>query len=234
VGKRFCILAIGSAEDPRVPPDERPLVLDTGSIRRRYFRRGANVGQTVDRFREYFPSARIEAFEPVSNTFETLQENTDGLSNVYCHPFALGEAGETKTIELEPDSLLNSLTNEVSEPKGNTSTENISVRRLDEFCEEQDIRHIDVLKTDTEGYDIEVLEGGGKMLSEHRIDFVISETGFQLPAQRQTSFSALNEFLQGKEYRVAGFYEIEHERPSQPAIDYCNVLYARNGLLGPS
>lgn len=29
---------------------------------------GANVGQTVDRFRKYFPSARIEAFEPVSDT----------------------------------------------------------------------------------------------------------------------------------------------------------------------
>jgi trans-aconitate methyltransferase len=61
---------------------------------------GANVGQTVDRLREYFPSARIEAFEPVSDIFETLQDNTTGLSNVHCHPFALGRLRRPKPFTL--------------------------------------------------------------------------------------------------------------------------------------
>ncbi len=74
---------------------------------------GANVGQTVDRFRQYFPDAQIEAFQPVGATFEELQAHVTGYGKVHRHPFALGETSDTKHIRLKPDSLVNSLSNEV-------------------------------------------------------------------------------------------------------------------------
>jgi hypothetical protein len=72
------------------------------------------------------------------------------------------------------------------------------------------------------------------MLSEQRVDFVLSETSFRSSDERHTPFFPLNEFLQARKYRIAGFYEIEHEGGSRPAVNYCNVLYARNGLLDSS
>jgi len=192
---------------------------------------GANAGQTVDRFKGYFPDARIEAFEPVSATFDTLQNRVGNLSEVHCHPFALGETNETKRIRLEPDSCLNSLSNEVATETAGDSVEQISIQTLDAFCEKENIRHIDILKTDTEGYDFEVLEGGKSLLNRQGVDFIITESSFRPSNERQTFFSLLNEYLQDNGYRVAGFYEVEHEAGSRPAINYCNVLYAREGLL---
>ena len=38
------------------------------------------------------------------------------------------------------------------------------IRRPDDYCEENDITHIDFLKIDTEGWDFEVMLGAGEML----------------------------------------------------------------------
>ena len=191
---------------------------------------GANVGQTVDRFKRYFPEARIEAFEPVRSTFETLQDRVADYEEVRCHPFALGKTADTKQIRLVPNSLINSLSNEVSGPSETEETEEISVRTLDSFCEQENIRHIDVLKTDTEGFDVDVLKGGKDLLERHGVDFIISESAFHPSDDQHTLFRSLNNYLQEAGYRVAGFYEIARER-ERPAVSYCNVCYARKGVL---
>jgi FkbM family methyltransferase len=173
---------------------------------------GANVGQTVSRFKRNFPDARVEAFEPVRKPFETLSRRAEGFEGVYCHPFAFGEYKEVKQIHLEQDSRHNSLSNEVSDGVTSDSpTEDISVRTLDAFCEEEGIGRIDVLKTDTEGYDLAVLKGGDNLLSEQRIVFILSETSFHPSDEKHTSFDSLNSYLHNKGYRIAGFYDVERE-----------------------
>jgi FkbM family methyltransferase len=121
---------------------------------------GANVGQTVSRFKRYFPNAQVEAFEPVRNPFKDLNRRSEDFEKVHCHPFALGESDEVKKICLEQDSRHNSLSNEVAD-NFDGPTEKISVRTLDSFCKEKRFRHVDVLKTGTEGHDLAVLKGGG-------------------------------------------------------------------------
>jgi FkbM family methyltransferase len=51
----------------------------------------------------------------------------------------------------------------------------VSVRTIDDFCAEQAIAEIDLLKIDTEGYDLQVLEGARSLLTRGRVRFVYSE-----------------------------------------------------------
>lgn len=52
---------------------------------------------------------------------------------------------------------------------------------VDAFCAEQGIEHIDLLKTDTEGYETSVLRGANSMFEQGRIDFDLAECDFPSP-----------------------------------------------------
>ena len=58
-----------------------------------------------------------------------------------------------------------------------TQSEKIVVRRLDDFCLENQISHIDLLKVDVEGGELGVLTGARQMLDSQSIDFVQFEFG---------------------------------------------------------
>ncbi len=74
-------------------------------------------------------------------------------------------------------------------------TKEISVRTLDAFCEQNGIGHIDVLKTDTEWFDLDVLKGGENLLKRQGIDFIISKSAFRPSDEEQTHFCRLNKCL---------------------------------------
>lgn len=189
------------------------------------------MGQTVHRFKQYFPDAQIEAFEPVSETFEALRSYTGAYRDVRCHLAALGETERTTQISLAPDSCLNSLANEASEIEAGGDFEEVVIWTLDRFCEKEKITHIDLLKTDTEGFDLDVLRGGDYMLDQECVDFILVEVNFHPSGAGQTSFCPVNSYLQAKGYRVAGVYDLEYEAGVNPAVNYCNVLYAREGIF---
>ncbi len=52
---------------------------------------GGNIGQTVDRLRKVFPTARIISFEPVPEAFRFLSAKSAADSRVECVPVAMGD-----------------------------------------------------------------------------------------------------------------------------------------------
>jgi hypothetical protein len=92
-----------------------------------------------------------------------------------------------------------------------TTTEQITVDTIDSFCSENGIEHIDILKTDTEGYDIEVLRGAEGMLKRGRVSLVVAECTFDSADTRHTSFFALHEVLAARGFLFFGLYEPYHE-----------------------
>ena len=48
---------------------------------------------------------------------------------------------------------------------------------VDQFCEENGVARIQFLKIDTEGQEMEVLQGASRMIQEGRIDFIQFEFG---------------------------------------------------------
>jgi FkbM family methyltransferase len=163
---------------------------------------GANIGQTAQKLVTRFPGASIYSFEPVPATFAQLKLNTASFPGIECFNFALGEsAGEAliTTDRKGQNSLLSGVTSE-----GKTT---VQIRTLDDFCSENRIDHIDLLKIDTEGFETSVLRGGRRMLSEGRIDFVVAECDFiPRPDEPHGDFFEIHDLLSQGGFRVVGFY----------------------------
>lgn len=139
---------------------------------------GANEGQTARVLSRAFPDASIHAFEPVRETFEKLKANTNSHDRIICHNVACGSKNGTAPIYLYQSSLLSSLVPDAKYPTAGGLTavaSECAVQTIDEFCAASEIGSIDILKVDTEGYDIEVLSGARNMLERGAIKFVVVE-----------------------------------------------------------
>lgn len=170
---------------------------------------GANVGQTHHYFRYYLPAARIYCFEPITESFTQLQKATAADKNCCIEKMALGDtAGEKRIKVFEGDmGVLNSLNEHMMNQQQGAREEVIRIDTLDAYCREHGIDTIDLLKIDTEGYEINVLKGAAHLLEQGRVSFVYCETGFQQKNTRNTYFGDLNTFLNDKGYWFFGFYQ---------------------------
>lgn len=172
---------------------------------------GANVGSFSQELLKTNSDSLIFAFEPVKSTFEKLVNNKWSHSHISFHQLALGNTDEKITINIydEKDSVLNSL-NPNAMCKDNGQKEEIVVQRGDNFCAQYNISHINLLKIDTEGFELNVLEGFSKMLNSKSIDLIYIETGFGKDNRRNTYFSEILDVLNKKGYQLFGLYEVSN------------------------
>jgi FkbM family methyltransferase len=143
---------------------------------------GAFHGTWTAAVLEHASSATVHAFEPVASSFAQLSANVGGQAHV--HRCALGAATGTAEMFAPPDAdgslgeLASLHARDLSgfalavEPIGK-----VQMRTLDEFCDEQGIAHIDLLKLDTEGHELAVLNGASKLLGSRAIDVIQFEFG---------------------------------------------------------
>jgi hypothetical protein len=102
------------------------------------------------------------------------------------------------------------------------SKESVLLSRGDSFCDNQEIRGIDILKIDTEGHDLEVIRGFQGMFEKWKILSVIVEVGF-LQDQTHGNLQKINNYLTAKGMQLAVFFK--------PAIlkaekcEFTNALY---------
>ena len=195
-----------------------------------FFDVGANVGQTSKEIRKYFPQSFIHAFEPVDSTFSILRKNLARDRNIKLNNTALGTEEKKITIFLKNNSQINSLLNEVdssnkNKNKNNIYTQDIKVIRGDDYCKTNELDDIFLLKTDTEGYDLEVLKGFEQIIHARKAFFIFVEVTFEQTDCCHSSFSAVNEYLSQYGYKLVGFYDLVHHGGSQPHLSHCNCLW---------
>jgi FkbM family methyltransferase len=189
---------------------------------------GANVGQTAKRFASAFPKSKIYSFEPFSKTFATLRERTQSDPNVKIFNHACGAKSERLRVPIRPDydQHLNSLDAQNHRLFIASAWDEIEVITLDSFGEEMKLKTIDILKTDTEGYDLEVLKGAERLLGEGRVRYVLSECEFaRVGDESHTNFFALHEFLQARKFRLVSLYT---ELTSPTGFHWGNALFCAN------
>ncbi|MFW9973615.1 MAG: FkbM family methyltransferase [Candidatus Odinarchaeota archaeon] len=140
---------------------------------------GANIGDyTTEVLKTFGNSVKVYAFEPSSISFKKLKENLNGI-NVELFNLGLSDRNETRALYVEGVSGGGTVYNRRLDHIGvkMDKIEDIELRKLDDFCKENVINRINLLKMDIEGHEIAALNGAREMLESGSIDFVQFEFG---------------------------------------------------------
>ncbi len=189
---------------------------------------GANVGQTATEFARWFPQATIHSFEPVAANFQQLKQRVAGSARITAHHAACGSKSGTQFIRYGAHHHLHTLAGSVAGADSDVASpadgETVHVTTVDEFCSQQRIDKIDLLKTDTEGYDLEVLRGAESLLSRGAVRFIFVEAGLNRQ-QSQTSFCAISDALAPRNFVFSGFYDPIRGGDHKEILWLCNALF---------
>ena len=131
---------------------------------------GANVGDYAMTLRNANPDCRVVCFEPNPDLGEKIRAK--GFEEIY-HS-AVGR--ETGTITINVD-MNNSTQSSIYRTPVSCKRIAVPVITLDDFVEKQGIEHIDFVKIDTEGAEVDILHGARNLLARQAIDLIQFEYG---------------------------------------------------------
>jgi FkbM family methyltransferase len=185
---------------------------------------GGHEGQTATRYAEGFPEATIYSLEPFSESFAKLEANTRQFSNVKPFNLAMGNAEETRLLNVNQFSATNSLlaaVHEVKEPHTRQLMQSvrqvtIRVQKLDSFCQQADI-------------EFEVLDGGESLLRRRRVALIYSEITFESLYVGQATFAGLHAHLVERGFELVDLYG--QTRGPTKSIRWCDMLFVNSDAL---
>ena len=186
-----------------------PLIIDIG----------ANKGQSIEKFSNLFDKSVIHSFEPVTKEFDELKKKFGGKKNIFLNNYAIGDKKEKKYLNITAKTENSSFNKinlgtdwikkrskeySVNENEYIEHQQEVDLDTLDNYCNENNIDNIDILKIDTQGYEDKVLEGCFKLIQKNKIGIIITEIMFDNVYDKYFSFSDIEKFLIPNNFRMVG------------------------------
>jgi hypothetical protein len=84
----------------------------------------------------------------------------------------------------------------------------VHIRKGSDFCLEQNIDEICLLKIDTEGYELQVLNGFKSMFIKNKIKMVYCEIGLNYSDTRHIYLNEINDFMSKNDFYLFGLYGV--------------------------
>jgi hypothetical protein len=104
-----------------------------------------------------------------------------------------------------------------------SGSEEVVITTIDKYCEEPHIENIDVLKIDTQGFDLHVLRGAQSMLERGRLHMVCTELTFVKQYIGMATPDQIYRFLFHLGYRFVSLYKVS--RSPCGLAEYANALF---------
>lgn len=182
---------------------------------------GANEGDYAEAAAAACPGATIHSFEPSQTAYGKLRARVGSNPAIRLHHVALGaEEGTAELHHHEPGDTIGSLLDirDPVRPFDPALTETVRITTLDRFCGEQGIGHIDFLKIDVEGLELDVLRGAQSLIAANAIGAVQFEFGVG-NVDARTFLRDFYDLLQGYDFfritpaglQSLGAYSNDHE-----------------------
>ena len=193
---------------------------------------GASFGQSAAHYIMAFPKAEIHCFEPVPETMSILRKRLGKEQRVHFHQEALGQ--EVGECEMHILSDLSMSTTQLDPRDAHMEKASVMVRmsNLNDMAQELNIAHIDLLKIDTEGTDLNVLKGASALLKERRIRFVQVEVGMNPTNYRHVDLQRVREFMEPMGYMLFSLYGQHLEWSGEQRLRFANAVFVAPELAG--
>jgi FkbM family methyltransferase len=138
---------------------------------------GANDGEYLQAALKVLGSeVKVFSFEPQSSSCEILRSRFSRNERVQICDAALGSEAGSAELYFSSDRESTASLHEVR-TLNSLRSETVRVTTIDRFCTDKGIGHIDILKIDTEGHEMDVLLGAAEMLGSDRISAIQFEFG---------------------------------------------------------
>jgi FkbM family methyltransferase len=211
---------------------ERDLKVIVGKRSPICFDVGANEGQTIAMFERTFLEPVVFAFEPNTSLASILRQRYRERKNITVLDFGLGAHEEQRVFHNYDNSTLGSfleLEEHASRDLLRTtklSDSVVAVRTVDSFLSEAGVTQLDILKCDTQGFDLEVLKGASTAMARGRVDVVQVELNFARIYHNQGPATKICELLHEHNFDLVDFYEKSrrHNR-----IQWCTAIFLKRG-----
>ena len=145
-----------------------------------------------------------------------MKEKYNGNENIIINQIALGEKKGQSSFNSFKYHKINSIINidqkskfaksrmivSESDDKNFAEVINVEVTSIDEYCKENNIDHIDLLKIDTQGFEDKVLKGSLNFLSKRSIDIIELELVLGFAYEKNLNFYDLEKSLIQNEYKL--------------------------------
>jgi len=142
---------------------------------------GANKGQFLGLILDNIKgNCSVHCFEPGRRTFEILVESFKEDRRIRLNNMGIGkEKGQSVLYFDRESSGLASLTQRRLNHLGIdfNRSEKVEITTIDDYCLENAINHIHLLKIDIEGHELDALAGARRMLAAKSIDIITFEFG---------------------------------------------------------
>jgi len=200
---------------------------------------GGNQGQIIEKYLKIFDKPTIHSFEPIKTEFDMMFSKFKNMKNIFLNNFALGDKTEEKEfnvtansgnssfnkINLNTDWLkLRSKQYNTSEEGYVKSVQKVNVIKLDDYCKDNNIGVIDLVKIDTQGYEDKVLEGGERTIKQNKIKAIVTEIMFDNIYDKYFSFSDIEKFIIPYNFRMVGI-DLKYNNLFSDIAFFADVYY---------
>jgi FkbM family methyltransferase len=200
--------------------NNKPIIFDVG----------ANEGQSIKRFTSIFPRSTIHSFEPIQDCYKKLIKiyNT---KNIIINNIALGEKECEKIFFINKNSYtssflkINDKYNELVNFDHVKKTERKKIITLDKYVKLHCINKIDILKIDTQGYELNILRGAKKSLNTI-IKFIEIEITIADYYNKKINIYEIDKLLVKNNYTLCNIANLEYDKDNY--LTWFDLLYKKN------
>jgi FkbM family methyltransferase len=186
-------------------------VVEPNTIRKKIgFDVGACVGETISKFDGF---DKIYAFEPAPHVFNILVEKHKNDPRIEFYEMAISDEDGVKSLkyhynygyssflEIDKEGEFAKKCQEFDPGFDNiVSIIDVQTKRIDTFMQENCIEHIDFLKIDTQGNDLNVIKSLGKMID--KVDTIELEVQIKPLYKNSSSKEEIVDFMQKNNFNL--------------------------------
>ena len=202
------------------------VVFDVGANIGKYSKMIVNKSANID--------IVLHLFEPTKSCFESITEKFKSKENIRLNNYGVSDQNTTATIYYDKEtSGLASLyqRNLDSYNMELNKSEEVVLKRLDDYIAENNIQHIDFIKIDVEGHELKAFEGFGKYLNSGFIDYIQFEYG-GANLDSHSSLMEIYKLLNDGGFKIAKIMkkglEVREYTPYMDNFNYSNYVAVSN------